>query len=49
MMDFVFIIYYYDIYKGGLIMLADYHIHSEFSDDSVCPMETVIKYAIAKN
>ena len=48
MMDFVFLIYYYGIYKGGFIMLADYHIHSEFSDDSVCPMETVIKYAIAQ-
>lgn len=48
MMDFMFIIYYYGIYKGGFIMLADYHIHSEFSDDSVCSMETVIKYAIAQ-
>ena len=29
-------------------MIADYHIHSEFSDDSTCPMETVIQCAIAR-
>ncbi len=28
-------------------MLADYHVHTEFSDDSVYPMEQVIKDAIA--
>ena len=28
-------------------MLADYHVHSEFSDDSVYPMEQVVKDAIA--
>lgn len=27
-------------------MLADYHVHTEFSDDSVYPMEEVIKNAI---
>lgn len=27
-------------------MFADYHVHTEFSDDSVYPMETVIKDAI---
>lgn len=29
------------------MMLADYHVHSEFSDDSTYPMEQVIKDAIA--
>lgn len=29
-------------------MIADYHIHSEFSDDSTCPMEKVIQCAIAR-
>lgn len=28
-------------------MLADYHVHTDFSDDSVYPMEQVIKDAIA--
>lgn len=28
-------------------MLADYHVHSEFSDDSVYPMEQVVRDAIA--
>lgn len=28
-------------------MLADYHVHTEFSDDSVYPMEQVVKDAIA--
>ena len=28
-------------------MLADYHVHTEFSDDSVYPMENVIKDAIS--
>ena len=28
-------------------MFADYHVHTEFSDDSVYPMEQVIKDAIA--
>lgn len=28
-------------------MLTDYHVHSEFSDDSVYPMEDVVKDAIA--
>ncbi len=27
-------------------MLADYHVHTEFSDDSVYPMENVVKDAI---
>ena len=27
-------------------MLADYHVHTEFSDDSVYPMEEVVKDAI---
>lgn len=31
------------------MMIADYHVHSEFSDDSDCPVETVIKCAIARN
>ena len=35
--------------KAVVIMLADYHIHSEYSDDSVEPMETIIKSAIEKN
>lgn len=35
--------------KGGYIMLSDYHIHSEYSDDSVEPMENIIKSAIEKN
>lgn len=29
-------------------MLADYHVHTEFSDDSVYPMEKVVKDAIKK-
>lgn len=29
-------------------MLADYHVHTEFSDDSVYPMEQVVKDAIAR-
>ena len=28
-------------------MFADYHVHTEFSDDSVYPMKTVIRDAIA--
>lgn len=28
-------------------MLADYHVHTDFSDDSIYPMEQVIKDAIA--
>lgn len=27
-------------------MLADYHIHTSFSDDSTCPMETVVMEAV---
>ena len=27
-------------------MLADYHVHTKFSDDSVYPMEDVVKDAI---
>lgn len=30
-------------------MLADYHMHTKFSDDSTCPMEKAIQTAIAKN
>lgn len=30
-------------------MLADYHIHTAFSDDSTCPMEDAIQTAITKN
>lgn len=29
-------------------MFADYHVHTEFSDDSVYPMEQVVRDAIAK-
>lgn len=36
------------IAREEFIMIADYHIHSEFSDDSTCPMETVIQCAIAR-
>lgn len=32
--------------QGGFDMLADYHVHTEFSDDSVYPMEQVVKDAI---
>ena len=28
-------------------MLADYHVHTEFSNDSIYPMEEVIKDAIS--
>lgn len=28
-------------------MLADYHVHTEFSDDSVYPMEQVVKDGIS--
>lgn len=28
-------------------MFADYHVHTEFSDDSIYPMEQVVKDAIA--
>lgn len=28
-------------------MFADYHVHTEFSDDSVYPMEQVVQDAIA--
>ncbi len=27
-------------------MFADYHVHTEFSDDSVYPMEDVVRDAI---
>lgn len=27
-------------------MLAGYHVHTEYSDDSVCPMEAAVKDAI---
>lgn len=27
-------------------MLADYHVHTEYSDDSVYPIEAVVKDAI---
>lgn len=27
-------------------MLADYHVHTEFSDDSVYPLEDVVKDAV---
>lgn len=30
-------------------MLADYHIHTAFSDDSTCPMEEAIQIALTKN
>ena len=30
-------------------MLADYHIHSEYSDDSEEKMETIIESAVSKN
>lgn len=33
-------------YKEGDIMFADYHVHTEFSDDSIYPMEDVIKDAV---
>ena len=29
-------------------MLADYHVHTEFSDDSIYPMEQVVKDAITR-
>ena len=29
--------------NGGKRMLADYHVHTEYSDDSVYPMEEVVK------
>lgn len=35
--------------KGDIAMeeyIADYHVHTEFSDDSVCPMETMIQRGI---
>lgn len=32
--------------QGGFVMLADYHVHTEYSDDSVYPLENVIKDAI---
>lgn len=28
-------------------MRADYHVHTEFSDDSVCPMEDMVQKGIA--
>lgn len=28
-------------------MFADYHVHTEFSDDSVYPMEQIVKDAAA--
>lgn len=33
--------------KGREDMFADYHVHTEFSDDSVYPMEKVVRDAIA--
>ena len=30
-------------------MLVDYHTHTEFSDDSIYPMEKVIEHAISMN
>lgn len=33
--------------KGREDMFADYHVHTEFSDDSVYPMEQVVRDAIA--
>lgn len=41
----IFIVYKHN--RGEYTMLADYHVHSEFSDDSVYPMEEVIQDAIA--
>ena len=32
---------------GGITMLADYHVHTIYSDDSEYPMEEVVKDAIA--
>ena len=32
--------------KEGNTMFADYHVHTEFSDDSVYPMESVVQDAI---
>lgn len=32
--------------RGGIIMFADYHIHTEFSDDSDYPMEEAVKDAV---
>lgn len=32
--------------RGGRDMFVDYHVHTEFSDDSVYPMEDVVKDAI---
>ena len=43
------IINYISLRKAADIMLIDYHIHSEYSDDSVEPMENIIKSAIEKN
>lgn len=34
--------------KGRKDMFADYHVHTEFSDDSVYPMEQVVRDAIAR-
>ena len=34
------------LWKEGLDMLADYHVHCEFSDDSVYPMEDVCADAV---
>lgn len=30
-------------------MFADYHVHTEFSDDSIYPMEDVIRDAVRMN
>jgi histidinol-phosphatase (PHP family) len=35
--------------KAGIKMLADYHIHTEYSDDSTEKMEDAVKKAIEKN
>lgn len=32
--------------REGKEMFVDYHVHTEFSDDSVYPMEEVVKDAI---
>ena len=36
-------------WKGKYIMRADYHVHTEFSDDSDYAMEKVIQDSIARN
>ena len=44
--------YYESILKSsskGVQMFADYHVHTEFSDDSTYPMEDVIRDAVRMN